>query len=69
MFRIEIWDVILSAVAAGLAIGWWLSRQAKHGETAAQEAGSAEWSLERHAAFARPAGRCAYEHFSKFRLN
>jgi hypothetical protein len=69
MLRIEIRDVILSAVAAGLVIGWWLSRQPKHGESGDHEAGAPGWNLERHAAFARPAGRCAYEHFSKFRLN
>jgi len=69
MFRIAIRDVIMSVVAAGLAVGWWLSRQAKHGESADQEARSTRWNLERHAAFARPTGRCAHEHFSKFRLN
>jgi hypothetical protein len=69
MFRIAIRDVVLSVVAAGLALGWWLSRQAKHGETGGHDNGSAGWNLERHAAFASPAGRCAHEHFRKYRLN
>ena len=69
MFRIAIRDVLLSVVAAGLALGWWLRRQAKHAESGDHEARAGGWSRERHAAFARPAGRCSYEHFSKYRLN
>ena len=65
MFRLR--DVILSVVAVGLVAGWWLSRhKTKKRE---REAGSTEWNLERHAAFALRKGRCSYEHFNKFHLN
>ena len=65
MFRLR--DVIVSIVAVGLVAGWWLSRQKN--KSANHEAGSKGRKLEHHAAFAMPAGRCSYEHFSKFHLN
>jgi hypothetical protein len=68
MFKIGIKEVV-AVMAAAVALSWWLVRRAKPVQLADQRSEAAGWSLERHAAFASPTGRCAYEHFSKFRLN
>jgi hypothetical protein len=68
MFTIGIKDVV-AVMAAAVALSWWLSRQAQTGKLADQGIDLARRHEKRHAAFARRAGRCDYERFSKFRLN
>jgi hypothetical protein len=68
MFRIAVRDVLLSAVAAGLAIGWWLNRQAKQADRG-QPTKSVGGRLDSHPSFAGLGSRRDYERFSKFRLN
>lgn len=68
MFRIVVRDVLLSAVAAGLAIGWWLNRQAKQADKV-QPIKSLTRRVDCHPFPSRLGSRREIERFNNFRLN
>lgn len=68
MFRMVVRDVLLSAVAVGLAMGWWLNKQAKKANRG-QPIKPVARRVDCHPILSGPGNRCEIERFNNFRLN